>query len=63
MKQDRIKSKVMWLGIISQVIAILILTNLIPLEQIEIVKGVAIAILEILSLYGIVNSPTTKGAL
>jgi len=63
MKQDRLKSKVMWLGIISQVIAILILTNLIPLEQIEIVKGVAIAILEILSLYGIVNSPTTKGAL
>lgn len=63
MKQDILRSKVMWLGVIAQVISILILTNVIPMEQVEVIKGVAIAVLEILTLFGIINSPNTKGAL
>ena len=63
MRQDRLKSYAMWAAIIAQVITILILTNVIPMETIEVIRGVAIALLQILSLFGIVNSPTTKGAL
>ena len=63
MRQGRLKSYAMWAAIIAQVITILILTNVIPMETIEVIRGVAIALLQILSLFGIVNSPTTKGAL
>lgn len=63
MPQERRRSYAMWAAIIGQVVTMLILTNVIPMEQIEIIKGVGIALLQILSLFGIVNSPTTKGAL
>jgi uncharacterized membrane protein len=58
MNQNRVKSWAVWTAVVSQVVAILILTNVIPLEQVEILKGVATAVLEMLVLFGILNNPT-----
>ena len=57
MEQKRLKSWAVWTAVVSQVVAILILTNVIPLEQVEILKGVATAVLEMLVLFGILNNP------
>lgn len=58
--QNRLKSKVVWLGVLSQVVLILTLTQVLPVGDIDIIKGVGIAILEILSIVGILNNPTSK---
>jgi len=60
MKQDRLKSKAMWVAIIAQVVVILSVTGILPQTDIEILNAVGLAILEIVSLFGIVNSPTTR---
>ena len=57
MDQNRLKSWAVGTAVIAQVTAILILTNVIPVEQVEILKGVATAVLEMLVLFGILNNP------
>jgi len=60
--QNRLKSKVVWLSVLSQVVVILTLTGVLPSTDIEILKGVCIAVLEVMSIVGILNNPTSKDA-
>ena len=55
--QNRLKSVVVWSAVLSQVLIIL---ALIKPDVTEEVKIVTTAILEILTLFGILNNPTDK---
>lgn len=58
--KDRLESKVVWMSVLAQVVTILQLTGALSITQIEIVNGVAAAILQILVLFGILNNPSDK---
>lgn len=60
MKQNRFKSRVLWVAIVSQVLSILLLTGVISISDSEIINSVTASVLEILTLLGILNSPTSK---
>lgn len=56
----RLKSKWVWTSILAQVIVILQLTGLLSVSNIEMVNGVVVAILEILTIIGVLNNPKEK---
>jgi uncharacterized membrane protein len=56
MKQNRLKSPVMWMAIISQIV--LVLTLYFSPEMVEETKIVMTAIVQIFTLFGILNNPT-----
>ena len=58
-KQNRFKSKIVWLAVLAQVIIVLQLTGALSISDIAIVNGVVVSLLEILSLFGILNNPTS----
>lgn len=57
MKQSRLKSKVVWLAVLSQIL--IILGVFVPQISDE-VKVVGTALIEIVTLFGILNDPTSK---
>ena len=59
--QNRFKSKVVWAAVLAQVVVVLQLTGVLQMSDIEIVNGVATAVIQILVLFGILNDPTSKG--
>lgn len=60
MKQDRLKSKVVWVAALAQLT--LILALILTPEDLTTVKVVGGAIIEIATLYGILNNPTDKNS-
>lgn len=63
MTQVRWQSKVLWAAIVAQVVSILVMTGVISFEQGEFYNQVAIAVLQLLVLFGVVNNPTNPDAL
>lgn len=59
-EQNRLKSKVVWLSVLAQIIVVLQLTGVLEISQIEIINGVATAVIQMLVLFGILNNPTDK---
>lgn len=59
MKQDRLKSKVVWAAVLAQVVVVLQLTGVLEISQIEVINGVATAVIQVLVLFGILNDPTS----
>jgi len=60
MDQNRLKSKVVWLAILAQVVVVLQLTHAVSQGEIDIIKGVVVAVLETLTIFGVLNNPTSK---
>lgn len=60
MTQNRFQSLPMWTGLISQILSVLILQGVVDLQQSEAIEGIAVAILNALTLFGILNNPTNK---
>lgn len=56
--QSRWKSKVMWAGIASQIISLLILMGVIDTQMGETVNQVVAGVLQILTLLTVINDPT-----
>jgi uncharacterized membrane protein len=63
MKQDRFKSKVLWLAILAQVLTILLLTGTITVAESELINNIFSSVLQILVLFGVINSPDNKDKL
>lgn len=63
MEQNRWKSPVLWAAILAQVIAILMLSGLVTGEQVTLIEKISAAVLQLLVLFGIINSPTNKDSL
>ena len=57
--QNRLKSKVVWAAVLAQV---LLIVTLVAPEISNTLKIVGGAIIEILTLFGILNNPTDKGS-
>ena len=55
--QNRIKSKIVWVSVLAQIILIVGLINPAVTDNVKIVGS---AVIEILTLFGILNNPTNK---
>lgn len=61
--QNRFKSKVLWIGIITQVISILIALGVIDIGISQQLETVLVSICELFVSFGILNNPTSKNTL
>lgn len=59
MEQNRFKSPVVWGAVIAQVLSILVLMEVINPTQSETINGVVVAVLQLLTTFGILNNPVT----
>jgi phi LC3 family holin len=59
MKQNRFYSPVVWVAVVSQILSILIIMGVINIAQQEAINQVAAAILQILTVFGVLNDPTS----
>jgi len=57
-KQNRFKSPILWIAILAQVTVVLQLTGLVTISEIELINGIATAVIQTLVLIGILNVPT-----
>jgi uncharacterized membrane protein len=58
MKQNRLKSKVVWLAVLAQLVIIAQITGVLTISQVEVINVSATAVIQILVLLGILNVPT-----
>lgn len=56
--QNRFQSKVTWATIASLVLSMLVTTGILQPTQSTVVNGVAVAVLDALVVFGILNNPT-----
>jgi uncharacterized membrane protein len=56
--QNRYKSKVTWATIASLILSMLVTTGILQPSQSTVLNGVAIAVLDALVVFGILNNPT-----
>jgi uncharacterized membrane protein len=56
--QNRFKSKVTWATIASLILSMLVTTGILQPSQSTVLNGVAIAVLDALVVFGILNNPT-----
>lgn len=59
-KQNRFKSPVFWSALVAQVLAILVLTGAIGPDWSAAITGIVAAVLEALTVFGVLNNPTDK---
>ena len=60
MNQDRLRSKVVWMAILAQVVIVMQVTGVLPVSDIEIVNTVVTAVIQVLVLIGVLNNPTNS---
>lgn len=58
--QNRIRSKVVWISIIAQVVSLLITLGVIDTGVGEAVNALAVSLCELLVLFGVLNNPTSN---
>ena len=58
--QNKWKSPVLWMAIISQIFGILVMANLLPLDIADHYRAVLVLVLELLATVGILNNPNDK---
>lgn len=56
---ERLKSWAVWTALASQVLAILVLLEIINPTQSETINNVIVAVLQLLVIMGVLNNPTT----
>lgn len=58
MKANRFKSPIVWLAAAGQIVLILAATGVVSIEMIDMIKIIATAAIEILTLFAVLNNPT-----
>jgi len=61
--QNRWRSPVLWSGVVAQVVSLLILLDVIDTGMGDTINQVAAGVLQLLTLFGIVNNPTNPEGL
>jgi uncharacterized membrane protein len=56
--RNRLKSPVVWMSIVAQFLSILVLVGIIGQEWSNAITGVVSAVLEMLTIFGVLNNPT-----
>ncbi len=62
MAQNRLKSPVFWSSLVAQLLSILVLTGTIGQDWSTAISGIVAAVLEALTVFGLLNNPTDKSA-
>jgi uncharacterized membrane protein len=57
--QNRFKSPVLWASLVAQILAILVLLDVIVPTQSETINAVVAAVLQMLVAFGVLNNPVT----
>lgn len=60
MDQNRLKSKVVWLAVVAQIVGLLIVLGVIDTGMGDAFKAVAGSVCELLVLFGVLNNPTDR---
>ena len=60
MGQSRVKSPVVWAAVVAQVLAILITLGVIDTGMSETINQIAAGVLQLLTIFGVLNNPTDK---
>lgn len=60
MEQSRMKSPVVWGAVVAQVLAILITLGVIDTGMSETINQVVAGVLQLLTIFGVLNNPTDK---
>ncbi|HPF55355.1 MAG TPA: phage holin [Clostridiales bacterium] len=60
MAQNRLKSPVFWSSLVAQVLSILVLTGTIGADWSTAISGIVAAVLEALTVFGLLNNPTDQ---
>lgn len=60
MTQNRLKSPVFWSALVAQLLSILVLTGAIGQDWSTAISGIVAAVLEALTVFGLLNNPTDK---
>ena len=60
MAQNRLKSPVFWSALVAQILSILVLTGVVGQEWSTAISGIVAAVLEALTVFGLLNNPTDK---
>lgn len=63
MIQNRLKSKVMWVSIITQIISLLLALNIIDMGTSDLLNTLTITLCELFVTFGILNNPTSGNSL
>ena len=63
MEQSRWKSYVLWGALAAQMLSMLVVLGVLTPSQSEVINGLVSAALQCFVAFGVLNSPTTKGAL
>jgi uncharacterized membrane protein len=63
MTQNRWRSPVLWSGVVAQVVSLLILLDVIDTGMGDTINQVAAGVLQLLTLFGIINNPTNPEGL
>lgn len=58
--QSRLHSWVFWASLTAQIVSLLVLFDVIPLDKAEVVKGAIVAVLQIFVAFGVLNNPKDK---
>ncbi len=58
MEQSRFRSKVFWLSVVAQIVALVVL--FVPEFNAEVVGKVVAVLAELLVMFGVLNNPTSK---
>ena len=58
--QNRFKSKVLWISVATQIIAILISLDVIDLNTSQVIENVIVSVCELCVTFGILNNPTNS---
>lgn len=58
--QSRLKSPVVWAAVVAQILAVLITLGAIDTGLGEVIEGIAAGVLQLLTIFGVLNNPTDK---
>jgi len=61
--QNRLKSKVLWVSIATQIVALLLALDIIDIGASELLNNLIITVCELFVTFGILNNPTAPNSL
>lgn len=58
--RNRLKSPIVWMSIASQILSVMVLLGVIGQEWSNAITGIVSALLEALTIFGVLNNPTSS---
>lgn len=62
-EQNRFRSPVLWGAVIAQILSLLVTIGVIDTGMSETIDAVVVAVLELLTVFGVLNNPTNRSGM